>query len=739
MSVLKNMITRCALLMACVALAPACSDSDEDDGSQEAVGEEAPVPTPPVAAIQTDTLVMFDTVIYDDYAWLKDKKDPEVIAYLEAENAYGDSLMAGTEEVRQSLYDEMRSRIKEEQRMPAVRNDDYYYYTRYEAGKEYAIHCRKKDSMSAEEEILLDENKLAEGEDYFRLGQYKVSPDHSHLAYTVDLSGNEIFTLFVKDLRDQTMLTDSIPGLSWSLDWATDNQTLFYSVQDEAKRPYKIFRHGLGTPYSDDKQVYHEEDERFFVDVRLSRSQQYLLISSESQVTSEVHLLPADDPYTKLSLFAPRKQGVKYSVMPHDNTFFILTNANAVNYKLMQAGAGQTRPANWQEVIGHREDITLESAQVFKDHVAIIERETGLQRIGILPVMNPREAHYIQFDEEVYALSREENPDFNTDTLRFGYRSLVMPYTVYDYSVSDRSRKMVHREEVPNYNPDAYESRRIMATAKDGTSIPVSMVFKKGTNLKANNPLLLYGYGSYGSVTSPSFRADRVSLLDRGMVFAIAHIRGSGDMGEKWYQAGKLMNKKNTFTDFIACAEHLVNEGYTSPEKLVANGRSAGGLLMGAVANMRPDLFKLVMAEVPFVDVINTMLDPNLPLTVIEYEEWGNPNKQAYFEYMLSYSPYNNVKEQAYPNMLFTGGLNDPRVGYWEPAKMAAAVREANTGNNTIMLRTNMGSGHFGASGRFSYLEEVAFKYAFMFKLLGIEADPGAGSDDTMARAGDTK
>ncbi|MGB3181875.1 MAG: S9 family peptidase [Cyclobacteriaceae bacterium] len=708
-----------ALLLTVACLS--CSDDDDGEQNESPAAELPKLPSPPVATRQTDTLQMFDTVLYDHYAWLRDKKDPQVIAYLEEENAYADSLMRGTEDLQSTLYEEMRGRIQEDEQQPPVRNDGYLYYNRYEEGKEYAIHCRKKGSMSAEEEILLDENKLADGQDYFRLGQFDVSPDHTHLAYSVDLTGNEIFTMFVKDLQNDSMLADSIPGLSWSLSWAGDSKTLFYSVQDEAKRPFKIFRHAVGTIYSDDKQVYHEADERFFVDINLSKSEDYVIISSESQVTSEVRLLRADEPFGEPSLFAPREQGVKYSVMPHEGTFFIVTNADAVNYKLMQAAEGQTARRDWQEVIGHRKDVTIENAEAFKDYIAVYEREKGMQRIGILPVSNPREAHYITFDEDVYSLSREPNREFSSDTIRFGYRSLIMPYTVYDYSVSAQNKKLVHREEVPSYDPNVYDSKRVIAMADDGTEIPVSMVYKKGLNLNASNPLLLYGYGSYGSVTRLSFSSNRVSLLDRGMVFAIAHIRGSGDMGESWYQDGKLLKKINTFTDFINCAEYLVDRGYTSPDKLVANGRSAGGLLMGAVANMRPDLFQLVMAEVPFVDVINTMLDPNLPLTVIEYEEWGNPNKQEYFEYMMTYSPYNNIKEQEYPNMLFTGGLNDPRVGYWEPAKMAVAVREANTGDNLIMLRTNMASGHSGASGRFSYLNEIAYKYALIIDLLGME------------------
>jgi len=676
---------------------------------------------PPLAKKIPRIDTLHGEILVDNYFWLRQRENPEVIAYLEAENKFTEAMMKHTEEFQEKLYNEMVSRIKETDLSVPEKIDDYYYYTRTEEGKQYKIYCRKKGSLRAEEEILLDANELAKGYSYFYIGVYKISPDHQLLAYSVDTSGAERYTLYVKNLNTGKLLKDEIPNTYYSVEWANDNMTLFYNILDEAQRPYKLYRHKLGTDPKDDVPLYHEKDEAFYLDLGKSKSKAYLFLILESMTTSEVHYLDAENPIGKFKIIHPRQHEMEYSVEHHEDKFYILTNDNAKNFKLMQTQVENPSKENWLEVIPHRESVKIDDIDLFKDHLVVYERENGLKKIRISNLTD-NQVHYVEFLEPVYTFWQAKNPDFNTNQLRFNYTSLVVPRSVFDYDMDTRTRELKKQYEVlGGYDPSTYQSERIFAKAKDGTMVPISLVYKKGKVKDGKNPLFLYGYGAYGSSSEPYFSSNRLSLLDRGFIYAIAHVRGGGEMGRYWYEDGKLLKKRNTFTDFIACVEHLIAEEYTSRDKLVISGVSAGGLLMGAVTNIRPDLFKAVIAEVPFVDVINTMLDPSIPLTVIEYEEWGNPNQKEYYDYINSYSPYDNVEVKDYPNILITAGLNDPRVAYWEPAKWTAKLRALKTDNNLLLLKTNMGAGHGGASGRYDYLKEIAFDYAFIFNVLGIK------------------
>lgn len=701
-----HILTFSWLLFACNT-----NDSQKNDNAPKA----------PVAIKIPHTISIHGLTLTDDYFWLKEKDNPEVIDYLKAENAYTDKIMQHTLQLQQTLFEELKGKIKEDDRSVPVKIENYFYYTRTEKGQQYKIYCRRKDAPRAKEEILLDANQLAKGKPYFSIGDYEISPDQQFLAYTTDTTGSENFTLYIKNLYSGKYLEDQIPGLSYSLEWANDNQTIFYTTRNEAHRPYKLFRHKIGTPYQEDMQEYHEEDERFYLSVDKTKDEEYLIINLESQTTSEVRFLSANKPNESFTAFIPREQDVEYKVFSHQEDFYILTNKDAVNYKLMKTPKGAIEQTNWYEIIPHNKNSTIENIDVFADYLAIFKRENGMKQISIMNFQN-NDRHLIEFPEPVYVVYPEENPDFSSHKLRFEYSSLITPASVFEYNMKDGSRELLKQDEIlGNYDSENYSSERVFATADDGTQIPISLVYRKGIAKDGNNPLYLYGYGSYGSITNPYFSSNRLSLLDRGFIYAIAHIRGSGDMGEKWYLNGKLQNKKNTFTDFIDCAEYLIQEKYTDSTKLVAMGGSAGGLLMGAVANMNPELFEIIVAHVPFVDVINTMLDEAIPLTVIEYEEWGNPNQKEAFNYMYSYSPYNNVQQKDYPNMLTTAGLNDPRVGYWEPAKWTAKLRAMKTDTNRLLLKTNMGAGHGGPSGRYNHLREVAFEYAFILDVLGLK------------------
>ncbi len=677
------------------------------------------LPQPPVAPRRPKRMEIHGDVRVDDYFWLRERENPEVLAYLEAENAYTEALMAHTQPLQEQLYQEMRARIQETDQSVPVQMDDYFYYTRLEEGRQYPIYCRRRGSMAGPEEILLDQNQLAEGHAFLRLTNFKVSPDHRWLAYAVDTSGGEGYTLHIKDLESGELLPEAIPNTSYGLAWANDSRTLFYTLLDPAKRPYRLLRHALGTDPSQDALVLEETDDRFFLRITQSKDRRYIFANLNSKITSEVHFIPADRPQEPPRVIQPRVQGVEYGVEHREGHFYILTNWEARNFRVMTAPVQEPGMDRWREFLPHQEAVKLDHMELFAGHLVLFERENGLQQIRVVDLATDQ-AHRVTFPEPVYTVWPGPNPNFQSPSLRFHYTSLVTPETVYDYDMDSRTLDQRKQTEVPGYDPSRYETKRIWATAPDGTQVPISLVHPRGIRLDGENPTLLYGYGSYGVSIDPRFDPKRLSLLERGFVYAIAHIRGGGELGREWYEQGKFLHKMNTFTDFIAAAEHLIQEGYTRPERLAIMGRSAGGLLMGAVTNLRPDLFRAVVAGVPFVDVINTMLDPTIPLTVIEYEEWGNPNDPEFYAYMRSYSPYDNVEAKEYPHILATAGLNDPRVQYWEPAKWVAKLRRLKQDGNRLLLRTNMGAGHAGASGRFDYLREVAFDYAFILDALGV-------------------
>ena len=675
---------------------------------------------PPVARVERRVHTLHGETRIDEYFWLRDRSDPEVIAYLEAENRYTGAAMRHTDVLQEQLYLEMRGRIKETDLSVPERVDDYFYYTRTEAGGQYPIFCRRRGSLDAPEEVLLDQNPLAADHAYFKIGVREVSPDHRLLAYSVDISGAEDFTLYIKDLTTGRLLAESIGNTSLGVTWANDSRTLFYTLLDHARRPCRLYRHTIGASPTTDVLVYFEPDESFFLDINRTRSRRYLLLDITSHSTSEVRFLDADEPEGVFRVVQPRESGVEYSVEHHDERFFITTNDSAPNFRLVQAPVASPSKANWSPVLPYRPDIKLDETDAFRSHLVVYERQAGLRQIRVIDLPSGEE-HLVPFPEPVYTLRAHENPEFETPLLRFTYTSLVTPSSVVEYDMGERTWMVRKQTEVRGgYDPSLYRSERVFATAPDGERVPISLVYRAPLQLNGERPLLLNGYGAYGLSYDPSFSSNTLSLLDRGFVVAIAHVRGGEEMGRPWYEGGKLLNKRSTFTDFIASAEHLVTSGYTSSDRLVINGGSAGGLLMGAVTNLRPDLFRVVLADVPFVDVVNTMLDASLPLTVIEYDEWGNPGDKAAYEYIRSYSPYDNIEAKDYPHMLVTAGLNDPRVAYWEPAKWTARLRATKTNGNRLLLRTNMGAGHGGASGRFDFLREIAFKYAFMLDVLGI-------------------
>jgi len=675
---------------------------------------------PPVAKTEPKVDSLFGTVMVDNYFWLRGKDKPDVIEYLNAENSYTETVMKHTESFQEELFQELKGRIKETDLSVPVRRGDYYYYEREEEGKQYEIYCRKKKSLEAQEEVLLDVNKLAEGREFMRLGTYEISPDHNLLAFSTDTAGNERYTLRIKNLETGELYPDMIENISGDLAWANDNKTFFYTVPDDTWRSFKLYRHTLGADVSGDKLIYHERDESFWMSIYTTKSKAYLIMDIGSETSDECHYLSADDPNGDFKVIHPRQHELEYSVFHHYDCFFILTNDDAVNFRLMETPVSDPAKENWTEFIPHQEAVKLDNLDLFEDFLVIYQRENGLRTLQVRDLVHGNQ-HTVEFPEPVYSYRGHSNPEYDTDLLRFTYRSLVTPNSVYDYNMRTHERELKKQTEVlGGFDPTAYQSERVFATALDGTRVPVSLVYRKGLVKDGSNPLYLYAYGSYGYSMDPYFSSNRISLLDRGFVFAIAHIRGGGEMGRPWYDNGKLLKKKNSFTDFIACSEHLIAESYTSIDKLVVSGGSAGGLLVGAVVNMRPDLFHIVVADVPFVDVMNTMLDASIPLTVIEYEEWGNPNEEESFNYMMSYSPYDNVKPMDYPHLLITAGLNDTRVQYWEPAKWTAKLRTMNTSSNRLLLKTNMGAGHGGASGRYDYLKDIAFEYAFVLDCLGL-------------------
>jgi oligopeptidase B len=684
---------------------------------------DSPPVAPPIAKVVPVSTTLFGDTRTDPYAWLRDRNDPDTIKYLEAENAYTKAMMKSTDELQSKLYAEMLGRIKQTDLSVPVKREQYFYYTRTEEGKQYAIYCRKKGSVESTEEILLDGNILGAGQKYFRVGNFAVSPNHRLLAYSVDFEGDETYTIRVKDLDTGALLSDEIPNTYYSLEWANDNRTFFYTRLDAAKRPYQVYRHTLGE--KENPLIYHEEDQRYTLALEKTSSRAFILINIDSPLTSEVRYVSTEHPYKPFQTILPRVHEVEYDVThhlgPNGDSFYIRTNDNAKTFRVVRAPVSDSSRPNWQDFLPKRDRITVESVHAFRDYLAIEERDRGLSQIRIHHFPTD-EVHNIEFPEPVYSASLGSNAEFDTEIVRFHYTSLVTPACVFDYDMRSRQRELKKQQEVlGGYDPAQYQSERVYAQAPDATEVPISIVYKKDFERNGSAPLLLYGYGSYGISIDPMFSSDRLSLLDRGVVYAIAHIRGGGDLGKPWHEDGRMLVKMNTFTDFIASAEYLIANQYTKPDRLAIMGGSAGGLLMGAVTNMRPDLFAVVVANVPFVDALNTELDATLPLTVGEWEEWGNPAEKQYYDTIKSYAPYENVAAKAYPKILVTAGLNDPRVSYWEPAKWVAKLRALKTDDRLLLLKTEMGSGHFGASGRYERWKESAFDYAFILHALGLK------------------
>lgn len=660
----------------------------------------------------------------DNYYWMRDRHDPEVLKYLHAENEYLEEVMGHTKPLQEMLFAEMKGRIRETDSTVPEKRGDYFYYTRTEAGQQYPIYCRRKGSLAAPEEILLDQNQLAKAQAFCSVGAFAVSPDGTKLAYSLDVEGAEVFTIYIKDLTNQVIYTDAIESTFSSVyfrtgvEWANDNQTIFYLTLDAAQRPYRVWSHKIGTAVSEDRLLVQDDDESYSLHISKTRDNAYILSNHHSTRTTEIRYLSADQPDGEFRFLSPRTEGVEYFATHHEGIFFLITNYEAKNFRLMKASVDASEIEHWTEVLPHREDVLLEWVDSFKDHLVLYERRNGLRQIRISSPDALTQVQYVQFPEPAYYVELESNPQYDTNILRFKYSSLVTPPSVIDYHMDSGEWERV-KDEIPSgYDITGYVSERICATASDGRQIPISLVYRKDLVRDGNNPTLLYGYGAYGASIDADFNSRRFSLLDRGFVFAIGHIRGGSDLGRAWYEEGKLFHKKNTFTDFIACAEHLIKEGFTCREKLAIEGGSAGGLLVSACLTMRPDLFKAVIAKVAFVDVITTMSDPTIPLTTLEYDEWGNPDNYELYKYMLSYSPYDNIRPAEYPDLLITTGLNDPRVAYWEPAKFAAKLREVKTDSNLLLLQTNYASGHAGASGRYDSLKEAAIDYAFLIDRL---------------------
>lgn len=658
----------------------------------------------------------------DDYYWLREQDNPEAIAYLKGENEYAEKAMAHTKRLEDKLFEEIKARFKQTDTSVPYRRDDYFYYTRYEEGREYPIYARKRGSLDQPEEILLNGNVLAEGHEFFSIGGWAVSSGQDLLAYAVDTQGRRIYTTCFKNLTTGELFSDVIPEVTENLAWANDNKTLFYAKQDPTTlRAYRIYRHLLGTDIKNDELIFEETDETYSAYVFKTKSKKYLMIVSSHTLSQEYRYLDASDPFGEFKVFLPRERDHEYHIDHYQDRFLIRTNDQAKNFRLMSTPVATTGREHWEEVIPHRTDVFLGDFEIFRDHLVLEERARGLTLLRVIP-WSGGSGYYLEFAEPAYRANLGTNLELDTTTVRFEYTSMKTPLSIYDHDMVTRQQTLLKQEEIlGGFNADDYVTERLYAPAPDGTEVPLSIVYRKGTKKDGQNPLLLYGYGSYGFSIDAGFASPRLSLIDRGFIYAIAHVRGGQELGRQWYEDGKLLKKKNTFIDFIACAEYLIRERFTSPEKLFAMGRSAGGLLMGAITNMRPDLFQAVVAEVPFVDVITTMLDPSIPLTTGEYDEWGDPNQKEYYDYMFSYSPYDNVEAKDYPNLLVTGGLHDSQVQYWEPAKWVAKLRAMKTDNNRLLLKTNMDAGHGGASGRFKRHHETAFSYAFMLDLLGIK------------------
>lgn len=676
---------------------------------------------PPVAAKKNKALTIHGHTRIDEYYWLNERNNPEVISYLEAENAYTETVMKDYAPLREKLFEEMKGRIKQDDATVPYKKNGYWYYTRYEEGKEYPIYCRKKETLEAPEEILLNVNQLAEGKTYCHVSGIFVSPNNKLLCYGIDTVSRRLYSIVIKDIESGRIIESSAPATTGSVAWANDNASFFYTQKDPVTlRSYKIFKHVTKQSFDTDTLIYHEKDETFATGTFRSKSGKYIFIGSYASTSNEFRFINADKPDAAFKIVQKRTQDLEYAIEHMGDYFYIHTNYKAINFRLMKCPVNATGIDNWIEVIAHRNNVFIQDVELFSNRLVLSERHEGLTNLRIIDWQHNTDI-YVDFGEKAYTAELGQNPDFDSPYLRYNYSSLTTPNSVFDYNMESREKVLKKQQEVVGgFRPEDYYSERLRVVARDGEIIPVSLVYKRSLKNKAGNPLLLYGYGSYGHSIDPYFSPARLSLLDRGFIFAIAHIRGGQEMGRPWYDNGKLLKKMNTFNDFIDCAEHLISSGYTKPSQLFAMGGSAGGLLVGAVANMRPDLFRGIIAAVPFVDVVTTMLDESIPLTTGEYDEWGNPNNEEYYRYMLSYSPYDNVKPGPYPAMLVTTGLHDSQVQYWEPAKWVARLRANKTDNNLLLLKTDMSTGHGGASGRFEAYRDNALQYAFMLKILGI-------------------
>ncbi len=673
----------------------------------------------PVAQKIEEELTIHGDTRIDFYYWMRDRENPEVINYLNEENAYLEASLGHTQELQKELFEEMKGRIKQDEASAPYLSNGYYYYTRYEEGGEYPIYCRKEDSAGATEEVMLNVPELAKNHSYFNIRSIDVSPDNNKIAYTVDTLGRRQHTIYIKNLQTDEVTPTGIRMAAGDVVWAADNRNVFYTtIHPETLRYEKVFR--FDTQRQQGEEVYYEEDDTYYyMGVSKTKDGKYLTISARATLSNEVLILESDNPTGSFRPFQPRKRDLIYSIQHRNGQFYIRTNYEAQNFRLMEVSAENTHMDNWQEVIPHRSDVLLEGMELFNDFLVLQERSHGLRQIRIIDQLNQQE-HYLDFEEEAYTAAININREMDTPIFRFSYTSLTTPTSIIDYNMNTREQTPIWQQTIlGDFDQDDYETRRFYVDARDGAQVPVTMVYKKGIEKDGNNPLLQYGYGSYGASMDPRFNRNAISLLDRGFIYVMAHIRGGQELGRQWYEDGKLLKKKNTFYDFIDVSEFLIEENYTSPDKLFASGGSAGGLLVGAVINMKPELYKGVVAAVPFVDVVTTMLDETIPLTTSEYDEWGNPNNPKYYEYMLSYSPYDQVSKQDYPHVLITSGLYDSQVQYWEPTKWAAKLREHNTGDTQILLYTNMEAGHGGASGRFQRLSEQAMRYAFMLDLAG--------------------
>ena len=702
------------------------SENDKKDNTQ--INMDAPVAkkSPKELTIHGDTRV-------DNYFWMRlsdeqkeaetpDAQTQDVLDYLNAENEYSKAMLKHTEDFQGKLFEEIKSRIKEDDQSVPVSINGYSYYRRYDKGADYPLYCRKSLEEGAEEEILLNGPEMAEGHSYFAVGDYSVSEDNKLMAYSTDVVSRREYTIRVKNLETGEIMEDEIVGTSGGVTWANDNKTIFYTMQDPVTlRAYRIYKHTIGTSSDADVLVFEEEDDTFGTFIYKTKSRKYLLIGSYQTMSTEYRYLDASTPDGEWTVIQPRERGLEYDVDHFGDDFYIVTNLDAKNFKLVKAPVTNSGKEYWEDLIAHRPNVMLEGIDIFKDHLVVTERDLGLRKIRIMP-WDGSDEHYIEFNDPTYRVSTGGNPEFDTDVVRYNYMSMTTPNSTIDYNMNTKEETVLKQQEVlgGKFSPDNYQSERVMATARDGKQVPISIVYRKGFEKNGKAPLLLYAYGSYGNTMDPWFSSVRLSLLDRGFVFALAHIRGGQELGREWYEDGKLLNKKNTFTDFIDCGQHLVDNNYTSPEHLYAQGGSAGGLLMGAIANMAPEMWNGVIAQVPFVDVVSTMLDESIPLTTGEFDEWGNPKDSVYYEYIKSYSPYDNVEAKDYPNMLVTTGYWDSQVQYWEPAKWVAKLRELKTDDNMLIMDCNMEVGHGGASGRFDSFKEVAMEYAFLFNLEGI-------------------